>query len=133
VTTVGGYEFVYQGFKEDPKPNGDHVSSAIVDVKLGGKKIAQMMPGQTQFANRPEGESGRLDAAVDVQFLRDVFVVFQGGEADRGLSFNVKINPMISWAWVGFLITILGTAIAMWPKRERALEAVPAPRKKKTA
>jgi len=131
--SVGGYDFIFRGFSDVTLPNGDGVSKAKIDVQQGGRSLGRMTPGMTQFANRPPDQNSRLDAAVDVQLLRDLFVVFQGSDQARGLSFDVKINPMISWAWAGFLITILGAAIAMWPKKPRTLEAVPVPRKKKAA
>lgn len=114
---VAGYTFTFRGFNDQNLPNGDIVSKAIVDASKGGQLI-RMTPGMTQFANRPEGQNSRLDAAVDVAPLRDLFVVFQGSDQNRGLSFDVKVNPMISWTWAGFIILILGTAIAVWPKRE---------------
>ncbi len=29
---------------------------------------------------------------------------------------QVKINPLISWVWVGFVLTIVGTSLAGWPR-----------------
>jgi len=31
---------------------------------------------------------------------------------------NLKVNPLISFAWIGFLLTIVGTTIAVWPKKQ---------------
>jgi cytochrome c biogenesis factor len=39
----------------------------------------------------------------------------QSQSADA-ISYNVKINPMISWTWFGFLLTIIGAGLASWPK-----------------
>ncbi len=118
--TVGGYEVVYQGFDEQTLSNGDVVQTVKVDLVQNGRVIANLEPSVVQMANRSEQQSTRFNAAVDVGLLRDVFVVFQGADT-AGLEFEVKINPMISWAWVGFGFMILGTGIAMWPKRERAV------------
>ena len=30
---------------------------------------------------------------------------------------QVKINPLISWVWFGFLLTIIGTSLASYPKK----------------
>ena len=40
------------------------------------------------------------------------------------MSVNVKINPLIWFAWGGFGLLMLGTLLAAWPKRA-ALAAVP--------
>jgi cytochrome c-type biogenesis protein CcmF len=124
--TVGGYDVVYQGFDEQTLSNKDVVQTVKVDLVQNGRVIANLEPSVVQMANRSEKQSTRFNAAVDVGLLRDVFVAFQGAET-AGLEFEVKINPMISWAWVGFVIMILGTGIAMWPKRELAPAPTPAP------
>ena len=124
--TVGGYTVVFQGFDEKTLTNKDVVQTVKIDLMQNGKTIAKLEPSVVQMANRSEQQSTRFNAAVDVGLLRDVFVAFQGADT-AGLSFEVKINPLISWAWVGFVIMIMGTGIAMWPKKERVLAAVPAP------
>jgi len=124
--TVGGYTVVFQGFDEQTLSNKDVVQTVKIDLEQNGKTIAKLEPSVVQMANRAAKQSTRFNAAVDVGLLRDVFVAFQGADT-AGLSFEVKINPLISWAWVGFVIMIMGTGIAMWPKKERVLAAVPAP------
>jgi cytochrome c biogenesis factor len=62
--------------------------------------------------------------------LRDVFVVFQGNSGES-LVVNVKINPLIWFTWGGFILLLLGTALAAWPKPGgRDLTAVPTKRAK---
>ena len=135
---LGGYSFVYQGFDSVTLANGDVQQTVRLDLKQGGTTTASLSPAVVELANRDQSQSTRYLAALDVGPLRDIFVAFQGADATSGtttLQFEIKINPMISWAWAGFIIMILGTGIAMWPKRERALAAapsrVPTPKKKR--
>jgi len=126
---LGGYSLVYQGFNSTTLENKDVQQTVKLDLKQGDATIASLSPSVVELANRSENQSTRYLAALDVGLLRDVFVAFQGVDQSSGtpvLQFEVKINPMISWAWVGFVIMILGTGIAMVPKRERVLAAVPA-------
>jgi cytochrome c biogenesis factor len=44
-------------------------------------------------------------------------VTFEGATPEGELQMNVKINPLIWFAWIGFAITLLGTALAAWPKK----------------
>jgi len=132
---VGAYELTYRGVDEQTLSNGDTVQTVKLDLSRGGKVIGQIAPYVTQLANRSENSSTRFNAVVHTELLRDVFVAFQGGDA-TGLSFDVKINPLISWAWAGFILMILGTAIAAWPRKELPVAAAPAPapkRKKRAA
>ncbi|HEY5112779.1 MAG TPA: cytochrome c biogenesis protein CcsA [Coriobacteriia bacterium] len=128
---LGGLSLVYQGFDSVTLANQDVQETVKLDLKQGDTTIGSMSPSIVELANRSENQSTRYLAALDVGLLRDVFVAFQGVDQSSGtalLQFEIKINPMISWAWVGFVIMIIGTAIAMVPKRERALAAVPAPK-----
>lgn len=121
---AGGYTFTYQGLKEETLANQDTVGTALLDVSKDGRKIATMTPGQISFYRQ---EQTKLNADVLVQPLRDVFVVFQGTDGDN-ISIQVKVNPLISWVWFGFLISVIGTAIAMMPKKQ-TLAVVSAPGK----
>ncbi len=129
---VGAYEVVFQGVSSTTLSNGDVQQRVAVDLMKGGVLVERLNPMVTQLANRAEGQNARLNAAVHSEILRDVFVAFQNGDA-TGLTFDVKINPLISWAWAGFILLILGTAIASWPRKEIPLAVVPAPKKKKAA
>jgi cytochrome c-type biogenesis protein CcmF len=126
--SAGGYEFVVQGTSSNTRANGDVETLVNLDLMRNGKKIATMSPGQLQYA--VQGQT-RLEAAVHTEFLRDVFVAVQSQSGDS-ISYSVKINPMISWTWFGFLLTIVGAGLAAWPKRrpEPVVVALPQKRKK---
>lgn len=114
---VGGYTFLFKGVDEQTLPNNDHVTRLNFDVMRGDKLVGTARPGQIQYYRQ---DQTRLDVSVIVEPLRDVFVVFEGGNEAGGLQMNVKINPLISWVWFGFAVTIIGSAVAMWPRRQRA-------------
>jgi cytochrome c-type biogenesis protein CcmF len=117
---AGGYTFTYQGFDSQTLANNDVVTTFQLAVSKGGRDRGVLTPGQVQFYRQ---DTTKLNAAVLTEPLRDVFLVVQPGETGD-LSANVKINPLISWVWVGFVLTILGSALAAWPKTS-AVAAVP--------
>jgi len=131
---VGQYEIVYQGYDTKTLTNGDVVNTVNIDVNRNGALLTRMKPAVTEMANRAENQSTKFSATVYSEVLSDFFVSFKGGDTS-GLYFDVKINPLISWAWVGFLLLIIGTGIAMWPRKELAVAPAPkpAPRGKKKA
>ena len=51
----------------------------------------------------------------------DLFVAFQGTNADSTLAVNVKINPLILANWVGAGICVVGIALAFFPRRATPL------------
>ena len=114
--SIGGYEYVLRNTTANRLPNGDDVSTVTLDVMRGGKLVGTATPSRLSFKVQ---QQMRLNADVIREPFRDVFLVFDGAEGNK-LTFTAKINPMISWAWAGFLLMILGTALASWPKREAA-------------
>ncbi len=43
----------------------------------------------------------------------------------RAATINVKINPLIWFSWGGFILMLIGTGLAMWPKKGARLVAAP--------
>lgn len=125
--TVDDYKFTYQGIKEDKLANGDIVATAVFGVAKDGRNLGTVDPGLTQFAR--QGQT-RLNARVLSEPLRDIFVVWEGSEAGN-MSVNVKINPLIWFAWGGFALLLVGTTLAAWPKKRPALAVAAAPARKK--
>jgi cytochrome c-type biogenesis protein CcmF len=112
---VGGFDFIFRGFDERTLPNQDVVSELQFDVFRDGRQTGTATPGQIRYFRQ---DQTRLDVSVIVEPLRDIFVVFEGFDQAGQIQMNVKINPLISWVWFGFAVTILGTGIAMWPRRK---------------
>jgi cytochrome c-type biogenesis protein CcmF len=110
---MADYTFTYQGTEDTTLPNGNTNQTIKLAVARGGNRLGVITPGQTNFVTT---QQNRLDAKVFSEALRDIFVVFQGSSGDT-LVVNVKINPLIWFSWTGFILLLLGTALAAWPKR----------------
>ena len=124
---VDQYTFTYKGDKQETLANGNNKTN----VDSGGLARRQAgrdhQPGQTEFAAQ---QQTRLDAKVLSEPLRDIFVVFQGVQDDQA-TINVKINPLIWFSWGGFILLLLGTTLAMWPKKGARLVAAPLAREER--
>jgi cytochrome c-type biogenesis protein CcmF len=126
---MADYTFTYQGRENTTLANGNTNEKLVLTVSRGGRQLGTIKPGNTTFATT---QQNRLDAKVFSEPLRDIFVVFQGSSGNT-LVVNVKINPLIWFSWAGFIILLLGTVLAVWPKRD-ARELTPVKgRRAKTA
>jgi len=112
---VGGYDFIFQGSSEEALANNDVVSELQFYVFRDGQQTGTATPGQIFYSKQ---DQTRLIVSVIVEPLRDIFVVFEGFDQAGQIQMNVKINPLISWVWFGFGVTVIGTSIAMWPRRK---------------
>jgi cytochrome c-type biogenesis protein CcmF len=56
-----------------------------------------------------------------------VYVVLVGLTPDGLARISVFINPMMMWIWVGGLIMVIGSIIAVWPSRRPREASMPVP------
>jgi cytochrome c-type biogenesis protein CcmF len=120
---VGSYEVAYKGVTLDTRTNGDTVRTWTLDLYKDGALLGEVTPYLESYASGGEEIS---KASVNSQIFGDFYITWRGTGTGT-VAFDAKINPLIWWAWVGFGLTIIGTGIAMWPKRDRQLALVPAP------
>jgi cytochrome c-type biogenesis protein CcmF len=112
--TVGDYTLRYNGLSDQSNP---HVARLIADLTVfkGGKKIADLAP-EKRFYKKPE------QPATEVAFrstLREDLYVILGSVDDNGktATFQAYINPLVAWLWLGGIVLMLGTGIAIVPLR----------------
>ena len=118
--TAEQYTFTYIGPNSKTLSNGNTIETHDFDVSRGGRTVGRIKPGQTVFpAAYPGGETQtRTDARVLSEPLRDVFMTLQGVDAS-GITVNVKVNPLIWFTWCGFVLLLVGTTVAVWPRKKR--------------
>ena len=124
---VGRYTFTYDGLSERPG-TGNGVSSEVVaglDVSERGREVARLESGRRFFANFPDQPIAIV--AVD-SGLRDDLYVFTQGWDDAGVAeFQVFVNPLMLWLWVGAAVYTVGGLIAFAPMRALASATVSVP------
>ncbi len=59
------------------------------------------------------------EVALRSNLQEDLYVVLASLEADGLAAFQVLINPLVIWLWIGGVVLILGTLIAGWPTRKQ--------------
>ncbi|MBN2840659.1 MAG: cytochrome c biogenesis protein CcsA [Coriobacteriia bacterium] len=98
---------------------GDTVYTLLADVSKGGRAIRTVGP-QMRFPQQlaSQNQSTQHVAIISEPF-KDVFFSFSGIDQAGNASLTVKFFPMQSWVWIGFVITILGSGLAAWPRRSR--------------
>jgi cytochrome c-type biogenesis protein CcmF len=109
---AGRYILQYTGMKNSEDA---HVASqaAVVEVFLGGQQIATLHPEKRLYKrqNQPTTE-----VAIRPTLRDDLYVVLGGYDEASGLAtFQVFVNPLLSWLWIGGLTLVLGTCITMLP------------------
>jgi cytochrome c-type biogenesis protein CcmF len=117
---IGPYHLVCQSFTQDSNLNYD-TEYSLIDVYRNGKKTMQLAPERRFYQ---ASQTTQTMVANHTTPAWDLYVVYEGKNPDSGLPIiKVFLNPLVGWIWVGALIVILGTFVALAPNMSAALAA----------
>ena len=124
---VGGYKVVCQSYSEDSNANYDS-QFALLDVYHNGKLITRLAPERrVYFVNTDHAQPSTV-VAIHSSLENDLYVVFEGTNPDNQKPIiKFFINPLVNWIWVGVVIVIFGTFIALVPPLKPATRRVEVP------
>lgn len=115
------YTLVVTGATQDSNDNYDS-EFVLLDVMKDGKKVFDITPEKRLY--RASGEPQTMPS-IHSTALWDLYVVFEGVNPDTGQPIiKAFLNPLVSWVWIGFLVVILGTGLALIPSRKPQAAAV---------
>jgi len=126
---IGPYKLVCQSYTQDSNPVYD-TDYALLEVFRNGKKVTQLAP-EKRFYIASQTPSTMVALHSTAQW--DLYVVFEGRNPDSDKPIiKTFLNPLIVWIWIGVLIVVLGTLVALVPavaprKRDSAAPPVALP------
>jgi cytochrome c-type biogenesis protein CcmF len=87
---------------------------ATIRVFLGDDLLSKLNQEKRLYfvQNQPTTE-----VALRTSLFEDLYVILAGFEPSRTATFKVFINPLLAWLWIGGLVIVMGTMIAIWPER----------------
>jgi cytochrome c-type biogenesis protein CcmF len=109
---AGRYLLQYTGLQNS---DNAHTSSqiAVVDVFLNGRRIDTLHP-EKRFYKRQQQPT--TEVAIRPTLRDDLYVVLGGYDEASGLAtFQIFVNPLQSWLWIGGVLLVLGAGITMMP------------------
>jgi cytochrome c-type biogenesis protein CcmF len=114
---VGAYTLKYDGARMEVD-NNKRMVFADVEVWKAGKMLGQLHPAKFIYKKQPD--SPTTEVAIGHGLRDDVYVIVGTiNPSNKNLaSFQVHINPLVSWIWIGCLVLIAGSIVCMWPQLE---------------
>jgi cytochrome c-type biogenesis protein CcmF len=113
--SLGNYTFTYRGVQTVPCEFNDcqTVQAAVlVTSATDGHVIGGVYPHRDTY---PVQQESSTIAATTGSFNEEVYVILGGWEnGGATATFQVYINPLINWIWVGGVVLILGFLVAFW-------------------
>ena len=107
--------------------SGQHANytyeTAILSVTKDGHALGEMRPQKRLFLASQQPLS---HIALRSNLAQDLYVVLAGQDPDSGkVLIHVIINPLVAWVWIGGLVLLLGTLLALVPSRvERQMDEI---------
>ena len=95
---------------------------AILDVYRGERMVGTLRPERRFYK---ASRQPTTEVAIRMRMNEDIYVVFSGltpreeGETQRAV-ISAHLNPLVNWIWLGGLILVIGTLIALVPSNAAA-------------
>jgi cytochrome c-type biogenesis protein CcmF len=120
--TVAGHELEYLGPRTVEEPNKVSVRARVaVDGEVYEPAINRFT-GRQMSVGTPSVKTGLLE---------DVYLTLQQAPAEdegRTAAIRVIVQPMVTWLWIGGVVMLAGTVLALFPgRRRRPIDPVSAP------
>ena len=125
-TAIAGYELRYidhsvQTLNPEPETYQSKIRlSTILDVYAGDSKVATLTP-QKNYHYALENP-WVTEVAIRSTLKEDLYVILASLDEDGLAAFQIVINPLVTWIWIGGGLLLAGTAIAAWPRVRRTAE-----------
>ncbi len=126
---IQDFELVYAGNSVTDIGGNNILYQVDFTVYRDGVELGQVHPSvQLDAATQQQ----KLNASVMGFPLEDLFVVYRGVSLEGELSMDVRVNPLISFVWVGFGLLMVGAVLSLFARRPevRTVVAEPAQSKK---
>ena len=111
---LGPYSFRLADLTETDNSNYA-AQHAVVELYRGDRLLDVMRP-ERRFYKASRQPS--TEAAIRPRINEDLYVVFAGMDEDQQHAvINVHRNPLVNWIWLGSVVVIMGTLIALIPSK----------------
>ena len=120
---IGHYLLVGQEYTQDD--NANYTSeAALLDVYKDGERLGTMNP-ELRFYKASGGQPDHK-VANHSTLREDLYVIYEGKNPDTGHPIiKAFVNPLVTWVWIGVLIVVFGTGLALVPNASPITALVP--------
>ena len=112
--SVAGYDLEYLGPRMELDVNKRMVFGDLA-VTRDGARLGLLTPAKFMYKKMPDSPTTEVSM---MHSLRDDLYLVVGSinPQTKVASFQIHINPLVSWIWFGAIILIFGSIVSMWPE-----------------
>ena len=113
--TIGPYTLLCQNF--DATSNSNYTAErATIEVFQGNRSVMMLYPERRFYL---ASQVTQTVVAIHSSLARDLYVVYAGRSPESNDPvIHVYLNPLVRWIWLGGLVLVLGTILALIPNRQ---------------
>ncbi|MBZ4416387.1 heme lyase CcmF/NrfE family subunit [Myxococcus sp. RHSTA-1-4] len=121
---LDGYQMKYLGLVSGEEPHRTYVAARL-EVTSPSGQVSEQRPRLNYYerSTDPIGTPAVRETAAEDLYISMMAFSEQAGTA----SFNVWVFPLVGWIWWSIPLLVLGTIIALWPRRKAVLATSAAP------
>ncbi|HEX3984963.1 MAG TPA: heme lyase CcmF/NrfE family subunit [Acidobacteriaceae bacterium] len=117
---LGPYRVECLDYSQDSNPNYD-TEFALLNVYRNGHLVTKLAPELRFYA---ASQQPSTIVANHSTLAWDLYVIYAGKDPSTGQPvIKAFLNPLVAWIWIGVLVTIFGTLIALLPNLSAAIAA----------
>lgn len=112
---IGPYHLVCRSFTQDSNANYD-TEYVLLDVYRGSHKVTELAPERRFY----EASQQPLTVVANHStLLWDLYAIYAGKNLNTGDPIiKVILNPLIAWIWIGLMVVVAGTLLALVPNSQ---------------
>jgi cytochrome c-type biogenesis protein CcmF len=117
---LGPYRVECLDYSQDSNANYD-TEFALLNVYRGDRFVTKLAPELRVYSVNQQPST---IVANHSTLIADLYVIYAGKDPATGQPvIKAFLNPLVAWIWIGLIVTILGTAIALAPNLSAAVAA----------
>jgi cytochrome c-type biogenesis protein CcmF len=122
---VGGYQLRFDKPRMEVDPSKSMLF-ADMTVLRDGEAVDTVSPAKFKYRTHPEMPT--TEVAIRSTLRDDVYVIMSSVNPETNLgTFRVIVRPLVAWIWIGGLMLLFGSFVAISPSVKELLESVKSP------
>ncbi|MCG5052097.1 MAG: cytochrome c biogenesis protein CcsA [Myxococcales bacterium] len=111
----GGYALKLLKLRHEEDRQKEMVTGDIL-VSQRGKEIDRLHPAMWYYTNKNSDRT--TEVAIRRSPAEDLYITLGNFDLSEGIgNFEIRVNPLVDWIWVGFMMLAFGTGITLLPER----------------
>jgi len=112
---INGYDFHFEGIREEPGPNYTAVRGHFT-VTRNGRPVIELEPEKRMYTVQT---MPMTEAAISESVINDLYISLGEPLSEQAWAVRIYIKPFVQWIWVGCLMMAGGGFLALLDPRYR--------------